>query len=796
MESSLKPSRERCAARRLAFFLLLPGLLAQPLSAQGQADAGEPAGTPQAESGKPTADQSEQKKQLPTFVEKVVVSATVAEERRDPASVTTLGREEIATRNRGQDTAMLLAETPNAYAYSDAGNGVGYAYFSLRGFDQRRIAVYVNGVPLNDPESQQVYFIDLADLAGGLSAIQVQRGTGTALYGSPHVGGVVNLETGAEPTERGGTLVLGGGSFGTYRLQAQYAWPLGGGRSTLSARVAHVRSDGYRQPAWTRHSLADLGFQRIGGASVLRVKFLGGPEKTQLAYLGVPIRYLRGEITGDADRDRRKNPLHRGETDSFLQPQLQVLHDWRLRERLLLENTLYSIFGDGHFRQYRAQYDYDPLGPAPATPDFPELTIQDAWRERSLALRQYGWIPSLAWEHPHGRLVGGLELRHASGRHFGSVVEGARCTVPGGDDSCVQPGSRLEAPLPAYDFTNHKTTLSAFLRETFQPGAGVSLNFELQATRHRFSMDEDEVRGYSWDTDYSFVTPRVGVNWNATERVNLYASFSTARSEPRFEDVWDPQDVFANPVSLFAAHDPAVRHFSDANARLERLRAVETGAGYRSRRARLKANFYWMDFRDELVYAGGIDEDGLPVTDNAARSLHRGVEIEGALELPGRVDLTGWLAASDDVLEDYVLKFGPTSADQVDYSANRIALFPTHQARLGVSRTFGALRASFGLRHVGTIYLDNSQNERKDPAARQAAGYVNKTIDPFTVAELQARLDLGRLFRSSGRSAALVVHVDNVFDERYAASGYAYGEPYFFPGATRNVSVGLSLGFR
>ena len=162
---------------------------------------------------------------LPIVVEHVTVSASVAREGQDPATFSTLSGEELQTRQRGQDLAMLLAETPNAYAYSDAGNGVGYAYLSLRGFDQRRVAVNVNGVPLNGPESRQVYFIDLADFASGLQSIQVQRGTGTALYGSPAVGGVVNLESGALPTARQGELKLGLGSFGTWRAGLSFAEP-------------------------------------------------------------------------------------------------------------------------------------------------------------------------------------------------------------------------------------------------------------------------------------------------------------------------------------------------------------------------------------------------------------------------------------------------------------------------------------------------------------------------------------------------------------------------------------------
>ena len=725
---------------------------------------------------------SKDKPQLPVVVETIVVSATVAEERRDPASVATLDRGEIALRNRGQDMAMLLAETPNAYAYSDAGNGVGYAYLSLRGFDQRRIAVYVNGVPLNDPESQQVYFIDLADLAGDLSSLQVQRGTGTAHYGSPSVGGVVNLESGALATTRSGSFTLGGGSFGTWRGSLRYTLALDGGRSSLSLRAAHVRSDGYRDPAWTRNSLGELGYQRVGNDSVLRVKLFGGPERTQLAYLGVPIAYLNGQLRGDIERDRRVNPLAAGEIDNFIQPQLQVLHDLRLSEGFLLKNTVYAILGDGYFRQYDNERTYAPQGFLPATPAYPTLALVDVWRRRSVFKQQYGWLPSIAWSHAGGRLVAGLELRTAGSHHEGQVREGAVA------------GARIAGPLTLYDYQTGKRSFSAYLRETLRAGDRLSVNLELQATHHDFRMREDRVRGFSFDSGYSFVTPRIGFNWNADERLHLYGSFSTARSEPRFDDVWNPQDAFQDPAVLFERFDVSSRRLADAKARLERLKAYEVGAGWRKGTKSLKANVYWMDFRDELVFAGGIDQDGLPITNNAARSVHKGAELEAALKLPGAIDVAGHLAASRDRLEDYVLRFGPRPEDQLDYSGNRIALFPTHQARLRVARAIGAARISLGLRRVGTIYLDNSENERKDEAARRSPGYVDKTIEPFTLADARLELDLTRLFGGK-RPLTLLANVDNLAGKRYVASGYMYDQPYFIPGATRNAYLGLRCGF-
>ncbi len=732
--------------------------------------------------------------QVPRLAEEITVSASVAGE-RDAASFASLDRDAVQNRNRGQDLAMLLAETPNAYAYSDAGNGVGYSYLSLRGFDQRRIAVYVNGVPLNEPESQQVYFIDIADLASGLSEIQVQRGTGTSLYGSPSVGGSVNLETGALAPVHSGEAVLGAASFGTFRGSMQYAFPFDAGRSVLSARVAHVRSDGYREPAFTRHSLVDLGYQKTGGRSVLRVKLFGGPEETQLAYLGVPIANLRGEISGDPDVDRRQNPLREGETDSFFQPQLQVLHDLKLENGLLLKNTLYAIAGDGYFRQYRPSLSYDPLGPEPPTAAFPEKRILQAWRRREISQLRMGWVPSLAFESGKSRLVAGLELLHHGGRHFGSVSEGFDCASGTTAATCLSSGQRLTAPLPLYDYIDRKTTLAAFVRETWSATPRLRLSAELQARHHAFRMREDVVRGYSWDSDYGFVTPRLGVSYDASPRINLYGTLSTARSEPRFDDIWNPQDVFQNPVVLFDRYDPLARRLSDAKASLERLQAAEAGVSVKGGNASLRANGYWMDFRDELVFAGGIDEDGLPITDNAARSLHRGVELEVSLRLPGGVALLANGSASQDRLEDYVLRFGPNAADVVDYSGNRVALFPGRLARARVSRAFGPVTAGFGLRHVGRIFLDNSENERKDPAAREAPGYVPRTIEPFTLAEAELRLDLRRWLKRGARTTLLTLSADNLFDDRYEASGYVDDQPYFVPAATRNIYLGLRIGF-
>ncbi|HEX6852797.1 MAG TPA: TonB-dependent receptor [Candidatus Polarisedimenticolaceae bacterium] len=727
------------------------------------------------------------------LVETVEVSSTVAKDRESPASFSDLDAARIVELHRGQDLGMLLGDTVNAYAYSDAGNGVGYSYLSIRGFNQQRIAVNVNGVPLNTPENRAVYFIDLADFAGSLDRVQVQRGPGTALYGAPAVGGAVNLETGNVPAEAGGRLVVGGGSYGTTRLSVQYGGPLGNTPWAWAARVARVASDGYRDPSWTRHTIGSVAFQRFDEDSVWKILLFGGPEQTQLAYFGVPRECLDGSA---GSCDRRTNFLVPGETDTFVQPQLQVHNDRRLREGWLLRNTAYAILGRGHYLQYSGTYDYRPTGFEPPTPEYPEATLSDVWRKRAVYNTQLGWIPRVTWDHGRGTLTAGAELLAHEGRHRGRVESGSVCTgAPEDPCSATQP---LEGQPVLYAYDNRKTTATVFVREQLRPTTKVGIHLELQATRHRYAMRDDAVRDYRYDASYAFLAPRAGVHWNVDDRWELWVQGSASQSEPYFNHVWNPQETFDDPTSRFERYDPGTRELSDPIARPERLRSVEGGVGYVRGATRLKASLYRMSFRDEFVFAGGIDEDGVPITENAGRSVHRGVEVEGAVRLPGEVDLSGYAAFSDDELIEYRV-LAPRedgSVATLDYGGNRVALFPESMLRLRAARTFGRVRVEAGARRVGTLYTDNSENERKRPELRAAPGWTDKRIAPYVVADLRAAVDLGR-------KLTLRVWVDNLLDEEYETIGYSYPlDPdatafytEFFPAATRNVFASLTWEF-
>jgi iron complex outermembrane receptor protein len=391
-----------------------------------------------------------------------------------PFARTVVTREELRSLNAGQDTPMALATLPGAYAYSDAGNGVGYSYLSLRGFPQRRISVLINGVPLNDPESHEVYWIDHPDLLASTSQVEVQRGVGSALYGAASLGGSVNVETGPMGETPSATLLGSVGSFGTTRTMFEGSSGRTASGWNFYGRYSRIESGGYRDQSATRLWSYSLSARRDFGRQSARVNLYGGPEETHLAYLGIPAQYMDGQVTGNADRDRKFNPLtYPGERDHFFEPHYELIHSWAPNDRVLFSETLFYFDGSGYYDEQRLAQNlgdyrlgswttsdstlaprdyYQQDGTGALTTDAAgkyTLLKTDVVRRRQIVDRHYGWVPRVRLEHDGGALTLGGELRAHDGHHTGEVLSGG--TLP--------PGTPPD--LSYYDY--HPRTLAAGL---------------------------------------------------------------------------------------------------------------------------------------------------------------------------------------------------------------------------------------------------------------------------------------------------------------------------------------------
>lgn len=726
----------------------------------------------------------------------VEVTATRARERETPATFTNLSQEELRDVYYAQDVPMVLSQMPSITWYSENGNGIGYSYLKMRGFDQARIAVTLNGVPLNDAQSHFVYWIDMPDLGASVQDIQVQRGGGLSLYGASSVGGTINLATSDFAKQKGIQVSIGGGSFNTRKLSLAVGSGLVDNTYAVYGRFSKIRTDGYRRNAWSDLWSYHLSFARYEEALTTRVNIFGGPERTHLSYEGV----TRQELVAD----RRANKFtYLNETDNFNQPQYQLINEWQMSPNLLTRSTLYYIKGDGYYEQFksakkladyglspfqlsdsllypRSFYDYDVNGYIKVSSNG-KVTVKrtDLVRQKGLDLRDFGWIPSAEWTHENGILQVGGELRMNTGRHFGTLAWVA--ALPQG----TQPGSLY------YDYWGYRNSYALFVREQYRISPDLSLLGSIQYQATDYGIRDDAFTHHNYTLGYSFLMPRAGINYSITSALNMFANFSQVKREPTLNDIHNE----GNP--LFRSMIPGVK-YENPLLKPETLNDYELGIGYAAESWNLKLNAYWMDFRDELVFGGQINSVGEPILGNAEHSVHRGIELTAtALPMKG-FTLSGNLTVS----ENYFVKYTEhtydvdTVGNYVSYvrDGNKIAGFPGIIANARARYEKEWFSATLSLQHVGQQYIDNSENERHNPAARNMRGYVEKIVNAYTVASLTMQCEVPDVLGL--RRVVLSLYVNNLFDATYEYAGhigYDDGAPRWFPAADRNLFASLRL---
>ena len=735
-----------------------------------------------------------------------VVVSTARAGARTPVATTVLGREALQRINWGQDTPMALATLPGAYAYSDAGNGIGYSYLTIRGFPQRRISVLIDGVPLNDPESHEVYWIDHPDLLASTAEVQLQRGVGSALYGSPSLGGSVNLETAPFGTRPSVTATL---AYGSYRTRRESLEMDSGsnGPWNVYGRYSRIETDGYRDQSWSRLWSYFLSVRRQFERQSLRVNLFGGPETTHLAYKGVPQPYLDGQITGDADRDRRANLLaYPGEADHFFEPHYEIVHTWWPARSLDFAQTLFWFDGRGYYDEQRrdALGNYRLAPWAADTTLYPASYFQDAYgqtardaqgrpllqqtdlvRERFVANQHYGWAPRLAVYHPRGTLTVGGELRAHDGHHIGTVISGA----------ALPPGT--EPDHPYYDYHPRTLTAGLFVREEWQatrpvriskyevPKSAVTVTADLAWRHQTYRMRGDVYGGVRFDQSYDFLLPRLGVTVVPRKDWTLFGAWSYASREPRFIDLFNPE--VAGSVPNYLVRDPLTNHYSSPITRPEHVNDFELGAAWRGRGLAAGVNLYRMDLRDELVDFQFNSDLGYYITENAGRSVHQGVELTAGIDQRPTPDTRVTLDANATLGDNHFTRFDERvdALTTVDHAGKAIGFSPavTANARGRVEWHGASLGAE--LQQVGRIYLDNSEDR-------------SASVAPRAVVNLSAGWR-GSVTEDSRVSAEVTVF--NAFDKRYATGGYfdydASGGyvPHFVVAARRNALAQVRVGF-
>ena len=685
-----------------------------------------------------------------------------------------------------QDVPVLLSELPSITTYSENGNGIGYNYINLRGFYQRRISVMINGVPQNDPEDHNVYWIDFPDLLASMGNIQVQRGAGSAFYGPPAIGGSVNMITNPFEAKPGIAVetAFGFQEFGdsskpltlnTRKQSVSVNSGLVDGQYMVYGKLGRIQSDGYRQNAWVELNSYFLGAVRFDKNMSTRLHVFGGPIADGLAYVGLPkftktnttLRRMNladwgldatGKAYGYAVERRQE------EIENFSQPHFELMHDWKPSPNLTLANTLFYYTGDGFFdydaswadtSTLRIGYDYG----IPATQN-PTNTLVRAF----VGNAQWGWLPRVEVEHAQGTFTIGAELRVHRSTHWGKI-QFAEGLPPGFDPD-----------YHFYEYNGEKDIFSLYLHEMYRPQDNLTLMADLQFVRNRYGIANEKYLGNEFSLPYYFVNPRLGLNYNIDDRWNAYVSLALTSREPRLRNLYAAEDSYFGATPQFTGDTSGgyVRYnFSEPLAKPEHLVDIEIGSGYRTPEARLVANAFWMEFTDELIKSGRVDIFGQPVTGNAERTRHQGIEVDAMATLEEALSISGNVSLSRNTLVRY-RSFESGSLRALD--GNPIAGFPSFIANLRLTYRRERYTVSALMRHVGSFYTDNFRNEQ------------NKN-DAYTVFDLTA---IGNLPEVLGTRLVLRGEMRNVFNTLYFSSGEGNA---FFPAAERNYVLGITAQF-
>jgi len=726
----------------------------------------------------------------------IVVTTRRARPQVNPVTVSNLSAETVDRRLGVQDLPSLLSETPSTTFHSQNGNGIGYSTLRIRGFDQRRLAVSINGVPQNDPEDFNVFWVNLYGMQSSIEDVQVQRGAGSSVG----IGGAINIVTDPFEPAPCARARVGMGSFDTRRLSVTANSGLLGDRYVVNARFSRVSSDGYRKNAWTTFNRFFGGVARYGDRSTLNIQAFGGVQKDGLAFRGIPK-------SANDSTARRQNPnAATGANERFQPPQVHLTHEWRFSPNWTLDQTAFWIKGEGYFDfggTFRSAdflrlpdnfaVNGDTLsGPERTFPLFAfGLAPDDVIFRGTLDQNQVGWIPTVVYEDGTTKTTFGLEARLHRSLRWGRIQE-AGAVIP---DAVVGP----DADHRLWQFRNEKIITSTFGSHLFRPIERLAVQADLQLTwrRYRFydekTFDRDDLRSHAFSVPYVFANPRLGATLNPDRPLSAYASVAWAHREPRRTQLYEGQAGPAGAQPQFEQTGSGSFDYDNPLIEPEQLVDVELGGTLERRRYRLSANLFWMEFWDEIVPSGAVNQFGKPRTGNADRTRHVGLEVEGATEV-----LPGWTVSGNAMLArtrfvDFTeyQALGDTTV-ALDRAGNPIASSPEELANLRTSYTWRGLTASVHVQAVGRQYVDNSGGT----TATVEKGEVvttkedDLTIDPYAL--LDASLTYEAPSTTVFEGLQLQVNANNLLDARVLRHGFqTAGGPRFYPAATRNLFVEL-----
>jgi iron complex outermembrane recepter protein len=715
--------------------------------------------------------------------DEVIVRSTRADS-NTPAAFSSLDREEIRKQNFGQDLPMLLNWQPSVVTTSDAGAGVGYTGMWIRGSDQTRINVTINGVPLNDSESQGVFWVDIPDIASSTENLQIQRGVGTSTNGAGAFGASVNLQTNTVKDQPYADVINAIGSFNTRRHTAAFGTGLIGQGWTVDGRFSRIESDGFIDRASADLRAYYLAAGYYGKKSMLKAIMFGGHEVTYQAWYGVPQSRLNNDTeamqrTAEAEgwsASQLENLLNSNsrtfnlytypnQVDDYAQDHYQLHYSHRFNEVLTANTALHYTYGRGFYEQFRENDRLSRYGLDNVLIGNTTISRTDLVRRRWLDNDFYGVTYSLHYDkNKLSSMLGGAWNRYV-GDHFGEII-------------WSQVALNFDKDHRYYYNLGDKRDFNIYWKNNYQISEKLNAFVDLQIRSIAYNVEgiDNNRVDIGVDVNYNFFNPKFGLSYAFDNQNVWYASYSIANREPVRRDFIDAPNA-TTPLP-------------------ETLRDTEIGFRRNTSGYSLNINYYYMDYVNQLVLTGALNDVGAAIRTNADRSIRTGIELDFQYQLSNRWSWAANLSLSrnrikefTEVLYDYGLNFDDFIVIENLYKNTDISFSPSLISGSILSfKPHKNVELTLLSKYVGRQYLDNTSN-------------IDRSIGAYFVNDWRMIYTWHPKF-VKGIDFSLLVN--NLFNVEYESNGYTYGyfggaqayrENFYYPQAGINFMSSVSIRF-
>ena len=723
------------------------------------------------------------------LMDEVEVISTRADA-KSAMAYSTITKQQIAEQNIGTDLPYLLNQLPSVVTTSDAGAGVGYTGIHIRGVDASRINVTINGIPVNDAESQGTYWVDLPDIASSIDNIQVQRGVGTSTNGAGAFGGSMNIQTIKLNPKGYGEYNTSYGSFNTMKNTVNAGSGLIDNKFAFDARLSKISSDGFIDRASSDLRSYYLSGAFYGKKNIIKFITFSGYEETYQAWNGIPESRLKGDVQGMNDFIVR-NGLGSEEADHLLNSNSRTYNEFNYQNQVdHYKQDYYQLHfshefnrfwnanvafhftkGKGYYEEYKKAQSFSNYGLQDIITGTDTISSTDLVRRRWLDNNFYGTTFSLNYNtfKNFSATLGGAWNKY-DGLHYGEII-------------WAQYALNSTLHQNYYKDTASKTDFNVFAKANYSVSKKINVFADLQyrIIGYSFLGFDDSLKNIQQKATLGFINPKIGVNYDITSNASVYASYSIGNKEPSRDD--------------YTQSTPTSR------PKFETLNDLEIGYKQHTKNIMWGINLYDMDYKNQLVLTGEVNDVGAYNRTNVAKSYRQGIEAEIGMKILkkltwntnitlSRNKILNFKAYDDvsvyDTTTNQVVYLGQ---DTTTYASTDIAFSP----RIIAASTFTYepvknLKISLISKYVGEQFLDNTSNKER----KLNAFFVNDLRINYTIKTKYIR-EIG-----------FTLIANNIFNKFYESNGYTYGyvfdnkritENFYYPQAGANYLVGLTFKF-